>query len=562
MVKKYIPLIAFLITALLFTFSQAYAYTEITNCTVITEPGEYRLTQDIVDFPGFGGLTQDIVDFSDVVCINIKSNDVILDCQGHLIDGVVPNEYSYGVGIYIDGYADHTVYSNITIKNCVLGDWYAYGIYSYYTSNVRILNCSFNGNPDYGLALDFERSDNCYMDNITSYQLLHVLETFGCYLNNVYLSGEYAGITIEFSSGIVINNTRMIGTQEIVISNSDNVIVNNFYFDSPYGITLYGVEFSNFNNIVINGSNYGIYADFYTNSINFTNITINNSKSGIWLFRWSFGNTFTNISILGVEGTGVYIWRESNENYFKGLTIRNMNVGISLYNNPTSNIFEDFIISNITDNGILLRQVQDTNEFRNGRIERTGYGIRLEDAANQVFHEIIIKDSDNCGVYLWSSGYVPTQDNLFYNNIFMNRNNTCFEGIIYPNYWNTTLSRGKNILGGPFIGGNFWGRPDGKSILDELKYAIIDGIYGHPYDLLGDGTNVDYHPLARVMFVVPPIFKSLVGLGMGIAFIMEAITLLFGIDFFKTKNPFVAIVMAMIGLAVMLLMFTYLWEML
>jgi hypothetical protein len=480
-------LIAFLITALLFTFSQAYAYTEITDCTTITSPGEYRLTQDIIDFP-------------DVVCININSNDVILDCQGHLIDGVVPNEYSYGVGIHISDY------SNITIKNCVLGDWYAYGIYSYYTSNVRILNCSFNGNPDYGVALDFERSDNCYMDNITSYQLLHISETRDCYLNNVYLSGEYAGITIESSGGIVINNSRMIGTQEIGIYNSDHDIVNNVYIDSPHGITLYGVESSNFNNIVINGSNYGIYADFYTNSINFTNITINNFKYvGIWLGRWSFGNIFTNISILGVDGTGVYIWRESNENYFKGLTIRNINVGISLYNNPTSNIFEDFTILNITDNGILLREVQDTNEFRNGRIERTGYGIRLEDAANQVFHGIIIKDSDNCGVYLWSSGYIPTQNNLFYNNIFMNRNNTCFEGIIYPNYWNTTLKRGKNILGGPFIGGNFWGDPDGKSILDELKYAIIDGIYDHPYDLLGDGTNVDYHPLAMYFHPFPPV---------------------------------------------------------
>jgi hypothetical protein len=77
--------------------------------------------------------------------------------------------------------------------------------------------------------------------------------------------------------------------------------------------------------------------------------------------------------------------------------------------------------------------------------------------------------------------------------------------------------------------------------------------------LLGDGTNVDYHPLARVVFVVPPIFKSLVGLGMGIAFIMGAITLLFGIDFFKTKNPLEAIVISMIGLAVMLLMFAYVW---
>jgi hypothetical protein len=58
------------------------------------------------------------------------------------------------------------------------------------------------------------------------------------------------------------------------------------------------------------------------------------------------------------------------------------------------------------------------------------------------------------------------------------------------------------------------------------------------------------------------IMKTLVGIALGVGFLGAVITLLFGIDFFKTKNPFVAIVMAMIGLAVILLMFTYIWGML
>jgi len=58
------------------------------------------------------------------------------------------------------------------------------------------------------------------------------------------------------------------------------------------------------------------------------------------------------------------------------------------------------------------------------------------------------------------------------------------------------------------------------------------------------------------------IMKSLVGMALGVGFFGAVITLLFGIDFFKTKNPFVAIVMAMIGIAVILLMFTYIWTLL
>jgi len=58
------------------------------------------------------------------------------------------------------------------------------------------------------------------------------------------------------------------------------------------------------------------------------------------------------------------------------------------------------------------------------------------------------------------------------------------------------------------------------------------------------------------------IMKSLVGVALGVGFFGAVISLLFGIDFFKTKNPLVSIVMAMIGLAVILLMFTYIWGML
>ena len=58
------------------------------------------------------------------------------------------------------------------------------------------------------------------------------------------------------------------------------------------------------------------------------------------------------------------------------------------------------------------------------------------------------------------------------------------------------------------------------------------------------------------------IMKSLVGIALGVGFFGAVISLLFGIDFFKTKNPLVSIVLAMIGIAVILLMFIYVWGML
>jgi hypothetical protein len=88
---------------------------------------------------------------------------------------------------------------------------------------------------------------------------------------------------------------------------------------------------------------------------------------------------------------------------------------------------------------------------------------------------------------------------------------------------------------------------------------------------LADKVNVTVNVVPTTTTTVPQnitqstgyfIMKSLVGIALGVGFFGAVITLLFGIDFFKTKNAFVAIVMAMIGLAVMLLMFSYIWGML
>jgi len=522
MVRNHAPLIAFLITALLFTFSQAYAYTEITNCTNITQPGEYRLVNDIIN-PGF-------YVSNEYFCIDISSSDVVLDCQNHFIEG---SSYMWSYGIHIEAN-----YSNITIVNCVLRGWY-YGIGSkYYSEHINIKNITayynrhgiFLINSNYVTILNVNVSDNDYGGVY--------LKTNHSSISNIIAKNDQIGVSTEYSVNLTVSN----------------VIAENCY----YGVLIVGENITLLD-IVVNSNLYsGVEVDD-SNNVTIINVTSTYDSYGVY-FSYSNNCTAINITANYEYDGGIYI-EYSDGSYFEGITINSCAEGSYSCNGiytwgSNNNTFYNFYIFNLTGDGISINYNSYGNEFKKGIIEKvSGNGINIDSSGNNTFHNIIIKNSDKCGIYLSSSGY-----NLFYNNIFMNRNNTCFAGNIYPNYWNTTLKRGKNILGGLLIGGNFWGRPDGKSILDELKYAIIEGIYTHPYDLLGDGTNVDYHPLARVVFVVPPIFKSLVGLGMGIAFIMGAITLLFGIDF--SKNPLSSIILVMIGLAVMLLMFTYLWEML
>ena len=72
----------------------------ITSCRNITFPGPYTLTSDI----SAAG-----------TCLEVQASDVSIDCQGHSIN------YSgsqFGVGIFADGSAFGTTFSNITISNC------------------------------------------------------------------------------------------------------------------------------------------------------------------------------------------------------------------------------------------------------------------------------------------------------------------------------------------------------------------------------------------------------------------------------------------------------------
>jgi hypothetical protein len=101
-----------------------------------------------------------------------------------------------------------------------------------------------------------------------------------------------------------------------------------------------------------------------------------------------------------------------------------------------------------------------------------------------------------------------------------------------------------------------------------LKWYRLLAIVGFLLALnigFAEDINVTVNVTPEVPAEVPVgfvIMKTLVGLGIGIGFIGAVFTLLFGIDFFKTENPLVSVVLAMIGLAVILLMFIYTWGLL
>ncbi|MEM2070861.1 MAG: CARDB domain-containing protein, partial [Archaeoglobaceae archaeon] len=69
-----------------------------------------------------------------------------------------------------------------------------------------------------------------------------------------------------------------------------------------------------------------------------------------------------------------------------------------------------------------------------------------------------------------------------------------YSNIAEANTWNTTLQEGTNILGGNWLGGNAWLKPDGTGYSQTCLDSNNDGICDQPYVI--DEENIDYLPLS------------------------------------------------------------------
>ena len=59
------------------------------------------------------------------------------------------------------------------------------------------------------------------------------------------------------------------------------------------------------------------------------------------------------------------------------------------------------------------------------------------------------------GLYFFHSGANKPEYNLIYDN-YINNSQNYYNTTTTTNYFNTTFQTGTNILGGPWIGGNYW----------------------------------------------------------------------------------------------------------
>ena len=112
-------------------------------------------------------------------------------------------------------------------------------------------------------------------------------------------------------------------------------------------------------------------------------------------------------------------------------------------------------------------------------------GIYVNSHNNNITGNTVSNNNDT-GIFLYNSS-----NNTIYNNYFNNTKNAYDNG---NNIWNIAKTLGTNIIGGPYLGGNYWSDYNGTDLDgDELGDTLL------PYNSSGGIENGgDYHPLIEI----------------------------------------------------------------
>ncbi len=215
------------------------------------------------------------------------------------------------------------------------------------------------------------------------------------------------------------------------------------------------------------------------------------------VYVYNFSTALTNVTVKNLRVTdwndGIYYDRVENGSIMNNTVLSNTG-GISLDYSSSNTLINNNANSN-NFFGIWLISSSYNTLTGNNALDN-GAGIRLDSANNNSLTSNIALNNNLSGIHLNSSS-----NNLIYNNFFNNTNN--FDISFSTNIWNTAKTPHTNIVGGPYLGGNFWAKPDGTGFSGTCTDKDTDGICDSSYTLASG--NVDDLPLVETPTPAPPV---------------------------------------------------------
>ncbi|MEK6967791.1 MAG: NosD domain-containing protein, partial [Nanoarchaeota archaeon] len=439
-------------------------------------------------------------------CFYIINNNITLDCQGYIVNY---SETINQAGIWTNG-------SNTVIKNCIINKTGGtgannYGIYVFDRNASLKNNSIYTNGTNYNYGVYVSGSGNTSIVNNTIFTRGNSFSNYGIYLT-------------------VGNNT--------VVNNS----ITTDGTESNYGLYGFagGLNFISGNTVNTGGSDYFNYGIFLQSSGNNSvlNNTVHTSGSfenyGLYLLTSGFntvsGNVVVSTGSSGSQNYGIYLSISVNNsvlNNFINTDGQARNYGLyiaSMYNSFTGNILS----TNGTNNdnyGIYLTASNNSvvnNSVRTNGVSRN-YGVYVRSHNNSISGNVVLSGGssiDNHGIYLYRANWSVIANNSFtvgsssgvginvteagnntiYNNLFNGTKVAAWSDTVFSNQWNTSIHSGINILGGPFLAGNYYANSSSGEFSDTCIDDDVNGICDATNTLATN--NVDFFPLSGKIYYV------------------------------------------------------------
>ncbi|MBS3094430.1 PQQ-binding-like beta-propeller repeat protein, partial [Candidatus Pacearchaeota archaeon] len=417
-------------------------------------------------------------------CITISANNITLNCLGFTI-----NYSQINVGNGIRNFGKNQT----TIKNCLitLGNLTSYSSYAIYLgpsegssstidNNTIIISGGslyVNKSGNHGILASFYSNTTITNNNIT------LNDNGGTRAIGIHTWNSSYN-TIAYNTITVKNNDTSAGIY-LGFSDSNSVFLNNIttYLNNSHGIIISRSTNNNIsqNNIITYGySSYGIYNNYPES--NYTKILSNN------ITTYGYNSRGIHIGVVGFSRNIVGL----EVSYNTIITNGTQGGGINVYFTDNSIIKEN----NITTYGYQGYGISLTEEnnfsILNNRISTHSLGlytyplIITTNAFNNTIVNNTIRADGGYSIFLSGNSY----GNAIYNNIFNSSTYPKYTSYLNgTNIFNQTRTSATNIIGGNYLGGNYW-RSDilSRSFSDLCKDYDLDGICDNSI-LLDSSTN-------------------------------------------------------------------------
>ncbi len=515
---------------------------------VITTPGTYTLDRDYLDLAvpiaievrcsnvviDGAGHTLDSGDFADSVGIRVHGSTALSgvtvknlrvtdwgqgvhywNARGR-IEGVTASS-NLGAGVLLYAGGDATVITGCTAESNGAG-----GLSVSFAPGVEVSSCTVRNNVDDGIYL-YESSGARITGTTTSGNTLSGIALLGSAASRitgavvsgcrVSANGKAGIYMISAQTNTVVNN-RFENTRNVLLEGT-GIGANTWSTPKTAGANIVGGPYlggnwwSGFSETAADADRDGLADRSYTISTGNSDALPLVSASNDFAIRPGMVITVPGTYTLGgdiqddehiivveircsnvvIEGNGhritgngqdgrCGIYASNAAGALTGIVVRNLTVsncyyGIYLVNTDAGRI-ERCQVDGVPSNGmgLILAQGSDGNTI-------TGNRVLAGSSAG----------SGTWGIVIASS----SQNTITNNEVHSPADVLLSEA--GPNSWSGPKTAGTNIVGGPYLGGNFWARPDGSGWSEQVADDDHDGIGDSPYVLV-DG-NSDLLPLVR-----------------------------------------------------------------